>query len=287
MISSRTLAGLRIESEISLPDLAEPDGNSPDFGVVRIRIVDLDELISLRNRARFALKLPGIGEFFVTGPREILVAPEAQAAERAVVWFLLGPCFAAIAYLNGILPLHASAVDTPDGCIAFAGNSGSGKSTLVHALKAQGYPVRSDDVCFVRIAEGGQIMAWPGVRLLRLLPEPAGDGIPERKHHVALPPLSQPTQPMCLRAIYRLDAAARGQDEEIVSVCGARAAEQIIANAYRIQIAASLGLIANIVPYCVKVADSTSVHRYYRTMGFQAFPESLRRLTSHFSERAT
>ena len=75
MIFAKTLAGLRIHSDIALPDLAEPDATSPEFGFVRIRIVDIEELISLRNRAaddrNFTLKLPGIGEFFVAGSREL------------------------------------------------------------------------------------------------------------------------------------------------------------------------------------------------------------------------
>jgi hypothetical protein len=290
LIFTKTLAGLRIQSDIALPDLAEPDAISPEFGLVRIRIVDIGELISRRNRApddrNFTLKLPGIGEFLVPGPNEILVAPDAHPAERAIAWFLLGPCFAAIAYWNRVLPLHAGAIDTPEGCIAFAGSSGAGKSTLVHRLIAEGYPVRSDDVCFVRATDDGQIMVWPGVRLLRLAHEPAANGVPARKHCVALPPLAHPTQPVRLRAVYVLHAAAGGNGGEIARLWGARAAEQCIANAYRMQIAARLGLIANIVPSCVNIAASTPVYRYSRAMGFEALPESLRRLTTHFSTRA-
>jgi hypothetical protein len=291
LIFTKTLAGLRIQSDIALPDLPEPDATSPEFGLVRIRIVDIEELIFRRNRAaddrNFALNLPGIGEFLVPGPHEILVAPDAQAAERAIVWFLLGPCFAAIAYWNRVLPLHAGAIDTPEGCIAFAGNSGAGKSTLVHRFIAEGYPVRSDDVCFVRPTDDGQIMVWPGVRLLRLVDKPAANGVPTGKQCLALPPLAHPTQPVRLRAVYVLRAAAGATTGgEIARLWGARAAEQLIANAYRIEVAARLGLIAKVVPGCVNVAGSTPVYRYSRALGFDAFPESLRRLTAHFSTRA-
>lgn len=44
-------------------------------------------------------------------------------------------------YQRGILPLHGSTIETPQGAVMFAGVSGSGKSTLAASFHAHGYAV--------------------------------------------------------------------------------------------------------------------------------------------------
>lgn len=284
-----TLAGLHIDSDIALPGLAEPDGTAEAFGFLRIRQIETGELASRRNMTKrhpeFALTIAGTATFLVTGPSEILIAPHTTPLRQELFGYLLGPCFAAIAWLNGILPFHAGTIDTPSGCVALAGQSGSGKSTLVNALRERGYPVRSDDVCFLRRTVDGRVLVWSGIRQLRLVTlQPAQEGSPVYpKKRLTLPPLVEPAKPLSLRSIYLLDRQTGEQDEEIVRLFGARAAEQVIGNAYRIQIATLLGRCAQAVPNCVAVANGTAVYRYRRTMGLDAIPEALHRLCDHFA----
>lgn len=275
----KTLAGLRIESDIDLPHVSDFQPGSPCFESVRIRIANSSEGPNPPSRT-FTLRLRGIGAFFVPNRSEIIVAPEPQAREAAIAWFVMGPCFAAVAYLNGILPLHAAAIDTPQGCIAFAGKSGSGKSTLAHAFHVQGYAVRSDDVCFIRACQGGEVMVWAGIRLLRLV---SANGAGALKQLLPLPPLAEPTQPVRLRAVCVLDSNVAGNEIRIARLAGARATEQVIANAFRARIAARLGLAADLLPRCAKVAAATAVYRFIRPLDFDVLPESLRRLKHHFS----
>jgi hypothetical protein len=69
--------------------------------------------------------------------------------------------------LLGIDSLHATAVASPVGAIAFVGDTGSGKSTLSASFHLAGFESFCDD-CLVLREESGRIMAtpaYPGVRL--------------------------------------------------------------------------------------------------------------------------
>lgn len=63
--------------------------------------------------------------------------------------------------------LHASAVVTRTGAIAFLGATGQGKSTLAASFSEGGFPFLTDD-CFVLKKDGDRILAvpsYPGLRL--------------------------------------------------------------------------------------------------------------------------
>jgi hypothetical protein len=68
--------------------------------------------------------------------------------------------------------LHASAILTPAGAIAFVGKSGNGKSTLAACFGQKGFGLISDDYLLLRKTEVGPatpvwvaIPSYPGVRL--------------------------------------------------------------------------------------------------------------------------
>jgi hypothetical protein len=50
---------------------------------------------------------------------------------------------------GGLVPLHASAIETPAGIVALVGQSGSGKSTLCAAAVLAGYPYVADEITAV------------------------------------------------------------------------------------------------------------------------------------------
>jgi hypothetical protein len=121
--------------------------------------------------------------------------------------------FSVLCHQRGITPLHASAIDVADGCVAFVGGSGAGKSTLAAALAARGHQVVADDVCFLRLGERGEVQAWPGVVRMRLWQDSmavlglGGPGI-ERiwrgfdKYFVPIGPPQNPFGPRRLRRVY-------------------------------------------------------------------------------------
>src|SRR5687768_13074657 len=59
-------------------------------------------------------------------------APDADVSEEQL--WLNGSVYSAVACINGLVPIHASAVAHDGKVFAFTGPSGSGKSTLIAAL---------------------------------------------------------------------------------------------------------------------------------------------------------
>lgn len=92
--------------------------------------------------------------------------------ERADAWpdfvraHLMGRVLATALYLDGLLPLHGSAVETRDGVIAFLAPKGFGKSTLALALTEAGARLVTDDTLPVEPTSTPR--AWPGVHSLRV-----------------------------------------------------------------------------------------------------------------------
>jgi hypothetical protein len=114
---------------------------------------------------------------------------------------------------QGIEPIHATAVTTGCGAIAFLGDSGDGKSTLGAAFLKAGFRLLTDDLLITRLV-GGRMMAFPGPPRIKLFPEmarnilgPSARGTP--MHHLTakmIIPLSEVhcDQPVPLRALYAL-----------------------------------------------------------------------------------
>ena len=84
--------------------------------------------------------------------------------------WLNGSVYAAIASMNGLLPIHASAVAVEGRVFAFTGPSGAGKSTLIAALGARGLPMFCDDTLVLDM-QNEQILCLPGHKKLKLAPD--------------------------------------------------------------------------------------------------------------------
>lgn len=81
--------------------------------------------------------------------------------------FLWGTVFGTVAWLNGHVPLHASAVDVGGRAVAFTADSGGGKSTLAAALADRGLGHICDDTLVVAVQPNG-VMALPDAKPLKL-----------------------------------------------------------------------------------------------------------------------
>ena len=81
--------------------------------------------------------------------------------------FLLDTALHCASLALGFEALHASAVSTPSGTLAFVGSSGSGKTTLAAELVARGYPLFCDDVLALS-RRAGQVLGHPGPPLMNL-----------------------------------------------------------------------------------------------------------------------
>lgn len=95
---------------------------------------------------------------------------DAHDTSDVSLW-LNGSIYAAIASINGLVPMHASAVACEGRVFAFTGPSGAGKSTLVTALGAHGLPMFCDDTLVLDMSGPDGLLCLPGHKRLKLTPE--------------------------------------------------------------------------------------------------------------------
>ena len=166
----------------------------------------------------------GIGLHYRCGAGITLERP-AQTDPRSVALWLDGTLYAAIAALNGLFPLHASAIEHAGRVYAFTGPAGAGKSTLVAALGRAGFAQFCDDTLILDISGEGPPVCLPGHKQLKLWPEGAtlagvepGELVAEdyRKHYVE-PPGGSIGEPLPLARLVFLE---RGDSPSIVPLAG-------------------------------------------------------------------
>ena len=116
----------------------------------------------------YLLRFPSCGDFLLSpDTAQIQCRPLPRIPEATVRHLLLDNVIPLVLSRRESIVLHASAVLTTHGVIAFAGKSGQGKSTLAASLAQKGCALVSDD-CLVLRAEHGSwtaLPSYPGVRL--------------------------------------------------------------------------------------------------------------------------
>jgi hypothetical protein len=112
----------------------------------------------------------GHGYFYRPGEGITIERPVDSDPDEEVLW-LYGSVYAAVACLNGFMPLHASAVSHGERVIAFTGAAGAGKSTLAAGLGKFGIPLFCDDTLLIDLANLDQAICMPGHKRLKLLPD--------------------------------------------------------------------------------------------------------------------
>jgi hypothetical protein len=247
------------------------------------------------NQNELLLDISGVSRYLVRGGDEILVDPAVGSTPSEVCAFLLGTAFGVLCHQRGILPLHASGIDVPNGCVAFVGKSRAGKSTLAAALAARGHQVISDDVCFLQRGGHEQIRAWPGLSRLRLWEDalnvlgrdqPKGErefrGV--NKYLIPRDPPWNPNESRPLRRIYLVDPAPDGDCASVHRMQGSTAVEVIIQNIYRSGLNERMGRKPALFVACAATARVIPVFRFSRPLGFHAFRESVDVLENHLSD---
>jgi len=119
----------------------------------------------------FLLRGTGDSYFYYRKGAGVTIDRGADADLGEEQLWLNGSVYAAIASINGLMPIHASAVAYNGQVYAFTGPSGVGKSTLVAALGKHGLPMFCDDTLILDIADPGNVVALPGHKRLKLTSE--------------------------------------------------------------------------------------------------------------------
>ena len=132
---------------------------------------DLHETSWQLKDQSFLLRGEGDHYFFYRKGDGLIVERGDTADLNEESLWLNGSVYAAIASINGLLPIHASAVAHNGQVFAFTGPAGSGKSTLVAALAQFGLPMFCDDTLVFDLSDPGRIVCLPGHKRLKLRPD--------------------------------------------------------------------------------------------------------------------
>lgn len=155
----------------------------------------------------------GFGYHYQPGQGITIELPSHGADPDEEVLWLNGSVYAAVACLNGLYPVHASAVAYRGRAYAFTGASGAGKSTLIAGLGQRGWPMFCDDTLLLDLSHPAHLTALPGHKRLKLTEhalELTGTtaqqpvGAETGKSYVA-PPAGDWTEPLPLGALVFLE----------------------------------------------------------------------------------
>jgi hypothetical protein len=146
------------------PDVLIREGSVPEA-------LENPKTVGVRFQAKpghFLLKVDNTAKYLVSEGRRVTIETFPGVEEKDIRLFLLGSAFGALIHQQGLLPLHASAIDVNGQCVMFCGTSGSGKSTLAKAFIRRGYHLHTDDVCVVSTGKNGTPITFPGYPQLKL-----------------------------------------------------------------------------------------------------------------------
>ena len=124
-----------------------------------------------RQDSGYVLRFPGIADFLVNRRAQgVRCYPSPGVPPESIRHLFLDQVLPLVVNGPGKLVVHASAVASPYGAIAFLGRTGYGKSTLAASFSRRGFPMMTDD-CLLLEEDKGRLFAVPSYPGLRLWPE--------------------------------------------------------------------------------------------------------------------
>jgi len=274
--------GLRIHSELALPELAESGGAADvtiRFGSLGYASTDAPgNGLLWANEDEVFLSFARIGAFLVRGGREIVVDPAPGEDMRWARNAVLGPVMGALLYQRGRLTLHASATSVGGAVVAFMADQRVGKSTTAAAMVARGHSLLADDITAIE-NHGGRLSVSPGYPLLKLWPEAAAavgenpaallEIMPDVHKGGLRTRRESSTESLPLGCIYVLD---RGDAPEIVPLRPQAALIEVIRNTYGRQLFQAVRTGSHL-HQCAEVVNSVPIRRLKRPHSLAALPD--------------
>jgi hypothetical protein len=225
------------------------------------------------GRDQFLLKIDGVGHYLVDKGTRILLDIPSTADRNDFLAYLFGSCFGVLLHQRGIFPLHASAIQTENGAIAFAGHSGAGKSTLLTAFQQRGFLPLADDVTGVLQDARREFLVAPASPRIKLAADSAAklsvdtriltqvqDG-PQKFSIASAENWCRETVPLFRIYILTPHENTNIRCERLIR--SGRLAP-IVAHTFRREWAFGMGKVDAIFRFAVRIASRVSITRVYR-----------------------
>ena len=286
-------------TDLLLPEL--PPGNAAaGEQAVRIRLGKAPGKLSAplaatesyeANDTEFLLRLAGIATYYVHHGAEVVVDQEAGAAELDVRSYLMGNLFAVLCHQRGLLPLHASAIATPRGAVAFLAPSGGGKSSMVAFLSRRGHRVLADDICLIDPAAPQDRRVLPVAPWLKLWSTTldamgeSSDGLSrifsdDEKYRYAL---EEPEAPTPLAELILLEGAEPQAAVSFERLAPVHALHAMLDLTYQSWLVRAIGRTESYFLRCGEALAGARVVRMRRPWGFDAMEATLTSLEAHLA----
>jgi hypothetical protein len=243
------------------------------------------------NDTEFLLRVPGIATYYVHDGVEIIVRRDAGAPDLDVRSFLMGNLFAVLCHQRGLLPLHASAIATPQGAVAFLGASGAGKSSIAAFLGRRGHRILADDICLVDPAAPQDRRVLPMAPWLKLWSATL-DAMGESSHGLSRIfsddekyryVLEQPEAPAPLTELIVLERVEEQAEVSFEPLAPVHALHAVLDLTYQSWLVRETGRIDRYFLRCGQALDGVRVTRMRRPWGFEAMDATLVALEAHLA----
>ena len=292
--------GLHLASDLEMPELLPAVKEMPID--IEIREAELPrEILDPAYQSDTQQIAPGIYQFLipevaryqVEAGQRILVDAAPNAHSGDVRLWILGTALGGLLHQRGLLPLHVSALVHDGQAVAFCGDSGAGKSTLAAALRRRGLTLLTDDVGLA-VPESDQVTFYPGFPRIKLWRDALAhfDLDPDSlirdltradKFHLTVDQ-GFDACPHPLRRLYVLDRAEDDQTR-IEPLFGHAAIRAISHNTYRPELIRPLGMAADHLRQCGRMAQQIRVFRFVRPWQLARLDDSLDALLAHLDRQ--
>jgi len=235
---------LRVRSAFEVPEMLPIPPIDPVDVTIRISNKDFPPLHPVHPLQVFpegvVYRWYRVGTVMIREGREIILDPLPDAEPTLSADIIANNAMAIILHQRGFFVMHASAVLTEHGAVAFAGESGFGKSTTAASFGQRGFTILSDDIVSLDLSAANPVpLMSPAFPQLKLLPDAVEsliggvDALPlqfESAHkYVYRQDNHFPDAPQPLRAIYLLD---RGDETRIEPVPPRQALLELFPHSY-------------------------------------------------------
>jgi hypothetical protein len=235
----------------------------------------------------YLLRFNEYADFFVSyNGKNIVCTPKGDTPSNTIRHLLLDQVIPLVINLRRGEALHASAVLTPKGTIAFIGTTGSGKSTLAGSFLQEGYPIMSDD-CLSLVKKNKSVYAIQAYLGLRLWEDTAtrlfGKGREynsvahyTNKHQIDIKPIKNfyYDGPQLLKRIYTIGSPSKENGKNNILIKRLSSKESfmtLVQFAFRLDITDRI-MLKRQFHFLERVASRVSVRRLIYPRNFNLLP---------------